>query len=121
MATVMIISTEKDMRSEVLYLLSMVPFIVPHTLCVFEIGQENTRLRYAILHCIMYVENIVMAVLFYTATPTQEFWYGIPCMVAILLGYIVGVFFQVVFYLRCHPYQKVKCYVPCADLQLEYD
>ena len=92
--------------------------LATNTLCPFELETETrSRLRYATLHCIMYAENILMSVLWYTAIYSKDLWYGIPCMVIILLGHILGVIIQVIFYLRFHPkYDDIKCWVPCYYL-----
>ena len=118
--TLMITSNTVKFGEDEVGLLGLM-FLVPvNTLCVFVFGEQHTRLRYAIYHCIMYTENVVMAVLWYSATYTQDLWYHIPCMAIILFGYIVGVIFQVIFYLKFHPpKEEIKCCVPCNDLQFK--
>ena len=119
----MIIRKEQEFREDMSSLFLFVALIVVNTLCVFDIGQPPPRLRYMTFHCIMFTENIIMAVLWFSATPTQELWYSIPCLVVILLGYVVGVIFQVIFYAKCHPNSEdIECCVPCEELEFgEYD
>ena len=92
-----------------------------NTLCVFLISSSSkSRIRYVTLHSIMYAENIVMAVLWYTSTLTQELWYSIPFMVIILLGYLIGVIFQIVSYKICHHNsERIDCCVSCNELEFE--
>ena len=93
-----------------------------HIFCFFNLKEGHTRLRYAVYYFIIYTENMIMALLWYMVTQTQEFWYHIPCMVMILLGFIVGVVLQIIYYLKFHPNNKItgkeiKFWVPCGDLQ----
>ena len=101
-------------------LVDLVYLVAINTLCVFDSDVRHTRLWYVICHCIMYAENILMAVLWFTFTSTQAFWFKITCMGIILLGYIVGVIFQVIFYLKFHPEkEEIMCCEPCNELHFK--
>ena len=100
---------------------SMVAAVI-HILCFFNLKEGHTRLRYATYYFLMYIENMVLALLWYLSTQTQEYWYQIPCMVMIHLGFIVGVVLQIIYYLKFHPNNKIpgkeiKLWIPCSELQ----
>ena len=96
--------------------------------CQFRKGNVGHRkrhyrtLQYIVFHCILYTENIVMAVLCYTDTTTEGSWYRIPCIVIIFLGYIVGFSFQMIFHLTFHPEasdgEEIEYCVLLTDIKL---
>ena len=126
-AIIIIVELSKQRRAHCPKMLTAtILSLATNTLCPYELDTKTyelntktrSRLRYATFHCIMYTENILMVVLWYTATYSHDLWYRIPCMVIILLGHIVGVIIQIIFYLRFHPkYKDITCCVPWHELQ----
>ena len=71
--------------------------VVIHTFCVHADKGESRLCRYTFYHFVMFTENVLMSVLWYTTTQSQDVSYHTPCMVIIILGYILGVIFQIIY------------------------
>lgn len=66
---------------------------------------RQTRYRYAVFYTICFLENIICVVLYVNFSPAedkQETYFLILCILSIV-PFIIGVFFMILYYLRCHP------------------
>lgn len=93
-----------------------------HVFCFFNLCEGRTRLRYAIFYTLVYLENMAMMVAWHRFLPTESPWYVLPAMVSVLGLFFVGVLFQVVYYVRCHPNNEnsetmVRIWVPWSELE----
>ena len=86
---------------------------------------DRTRLRYAVYHVLVYLENAAMIITWHAfgSTKSRHIWYHIPVMLSVLLGYLIGVAFQALYYVKCHPRKDdedyhVKQWIACRDLTL---
>lgn len=92
--------------------------------CFFNLLEGHTRLRYTIFYTLVYLENLAMIVTWYSFHSTEETWYIIPAMVAVLGLFFVGIFFQLIYYVFLHPNnrfssKRIRICIPCSELIME--
>ncbi|ELU04625.1 hypothetical protein CAPTEDRAFT_173571 [Capitella teleta] len=99
-----------------------------HIFCFFNLIEGHSRLRCVFYYALIYVENVILVVTWYvTATTNNELsWYYLPSIVVVLFVFWVGIGFQVVYYLCCHPNnlsvlhvrKRIRCCVKCSELSM---
>ena len=95
-----------------------------YVFCYFNLTEGHTRLRYLFYYTIVYSENAAMILVWYIFTQTLDIWYHSYAMVAVLAGFFIGIFFQVVYYLKYHPNnlppcdknRRIRLWVPLDEL-----
>ena len=102
-----------------------------HIFCFFNLIEGHTRLRCVLYYTIVYVENLAMVMTWYVVASTndQPSWYFVPGVVCVLVIFWVGIGFQVVYYLCCHPNndsvlhvrKRIRVCVKCPELSLIKD
>lgn len=71
--------------------------------CYLNLTEGHTRLRYLFYYTVVYSENAAMILAWYLFTQTQDIWYHSYALAAVLLGFALGVVFQIFYYLKLHP------------------
>ena len=71
--------------------------------CYVNLTDGHSRLHYSIYYVVVYLENFFMCMVWYVFAHTENKWYTHPSLLLIFVGFLVGIFFQVVYYLWCHP------------------
>jgi len=89
----------------------------------FNLIEGHTRLRYIIYYCIVYAENCLMMVLYYTSQSTTSRWHVPLSMIAVLGLFFVGILIQFVYYAVFHPNnypknkkQRIQLCLDCREL-----
>ena len=88
--------------------------------------EGHTRLRYLIFYSVVYAENLGMIMLWYAMEGTNMKWFHTAAMVAILLGFFVGICLQVIYYRFFHPNRyppfssiqekQIFCCISCSEM-----
>ena len=76
--------------------------------CFLNLVEGHTRLRYLFYYIITFIEDAALITTWYLLTQTKYIWYQNPAICAVFLGYVVGMFFQVIYYLKAHPNNFVE-------------
>ena len=71
--------------------------------CFINVVEGHTRLRYLLYYAIVFSENIGLTFGWYIFAHTQDYWYVVPATSIIVCGFIVGIFFQILYYVFFHP------------------
>ena len=89
----------------------------------FNLIEGHTRLRYVIYYSIVYAENCMMMVLYYSVVSTTSHWYVPMSMITVLGLFFVGILIQLVYYVHFHPNndpkngkQPIKFCLDCREL-----
>lgn len=80
----------------------------------------HTRLRYVFYYCIIYLENCIMIMVWYMFSHTETTWYTPLSIVVVLVGFLIGVVLQVLYYLCAHPnnFPPVQPYYPHKRIRM---
>ena len=90
--------------------------------CFLNVKEGQTRLRYVIYYTIIYVENLIMTLLLYIFAHTGNSWYFKPALVCIIGGFILGISFHIIYYLKCHPnnyseyHKSIQLCLKCSEM-----
>ena len=102
-----------------------------HIFCFFNLIEGHTRLRCVVYYGVMYVENLSLVMTWYiiASTNREVSWYFMPGLVCVLVIFWVGIGFQVLYYMCCHPNnmsvlhvrKRIRWWVSCPQLSLTKD
>ncbi|XP_055340617.1 XK-related protein 6-like [Paramacrobiotus metropolitanus] len=67
-----------------------------------NVKDARTRWKYVGYYTVYYVENVVMITLWFTHTENVH-WFRVPAMVAVIVGFWVGIGFMLLYYQLFHP------------------
>ena len=93
----------------------------------FNISEGRTRLRSLVYYTVIFVENMAMIIAWYITASTKTYdWYHTPAIIMVILGFFIGIMFQLLYYKFCHPiyYSKehelmtIPFWVSCNELSL---
>lgn len=95
-----------------------------HLYCFFNVKEGHTRIRYIIFYTIVYVENLILTFSWFIKTQTDDLPYHTPALLLVVIGFWVGMFFMLLYYLRFHPNdyplvheeKKIRFWIPCSEL-----
>ncbi len=76
-----------------------------HIFCFINLLEGHSRLRCLAFYTLVYMENITLILLWYIpgSTTMQFSWYITPALIFVILGFIIGIFFQLAYYKCFHP------------------
>ena len=100
-----------------------------HVFCFFNLIEGHTRLRCLVYYCVVFLEDLAMVIaLYFTASAAnQTSWYILPGVILVPLLFLLGIGFQVFYYLKCHPnntspdHENIHTWVKCSELSLIKD
>lgn len=71
--------------------------------CYVNLMEGHSRFQYTIYYVVVYLENFFMVSMWYVFAHTHEMWYLQPSLLLVFVGFLLGILFQVIYYLWCHP------------------
>lgn len=71
--------------------------------CYLNLIEGRTRLRYLFYYIITFLEDGALISVWYLLTQTRFLWYQNPAICTVFGGYVIGITFQIVYYLKFHP------------------
>ncbi|CAL1284390.1 unnamed protein product [Larinioides sclopetarius] len=80
---------------------------VIYVFCFVNVKDEPTRWKYATYYFIIWVENLVLILLWYLRSDS-DIWFRIPLLSAVILGLALGLIFLVIYYKYLHPNKVAK-------------
>ena len=99
-----------------------------HVFCFFNLLESHTRLRCLFYYTLVYVENAAMILSWFISASTigSSGWYQMPALGLVIGGFFVGIIFQIMYYMWCHPNnssefhfdRRIRWWVPCKELSL---
>jgi hypothetical protein len=79
-----------------------------YVFCYFNLKAGRTRLRYLIYYIVFYAENILFCTSYFIFSKDASFSFKLAMLLIVIIGFWVAIFFQIVYYLRCHPSSKIS-------------
>ncbi len=76
---------------------------VVYIFCYFNLIDNHTRLRYFIFYIIILFEDLLLIFICYMSSHTHHKWYHYPAIFGVIAGYMIGILFQIIYYLFFHP------------------
>ena len=80
-----------------------------YVFCQVALVDGHTRMRYLVYYVIVFTENTVMILLWYTTSATMDWWYITPALITVFVGFFVGIAFQMIYYRWFHPNSCPSC------------
>ena len=74
-----------------------------YVFCYLNLIEGHTRLRYVFYYSVTFLEDALLISVWYMFTQTRYVWYQSPAIAAVFSGYVIGITFQVIYYLKAHP------------------
>ncbi len=94
-----------------------------YVFCFLNLIEGHTRLRYFIYYCLTFVEDAGLISTWYLFSQTKYRWYQNPAICAVFIGYVLGITFQVIYYLKAHPNnfaedksKAIRTWIPFKEL-----
>ena len=91
--------------------------------CFLNLTEGHTRLRYLFYYLITFLEDAVLISVWYLLTQTKYVWYQRPAIFAVFSGYVIGILFQILYYLKAHPNnyaedktKAIRAWIPLMEL-----
>jgi len=82
---------------------------IVYVFCQVALVDGHMRLRYLVYYVIVFTENTVMILLWYTTSATMDWWYISPALITVFVGFFVGIVFQIIYYMWFHPNSCPSC------------
>ena len=68
-----------------------------------NLQEGHSRLYYNCYYVIVYCENCIMIVTWYVFSDTEMKWYVLGAILLVIVGFLIGVAFQLIYYYCAHP------------------
>ena len=82
-----------------------------------NIRDGHTRLRYLFYYSLIFVENTVLISFWYINVSSDNMWFSLPILIYTIVGFFIGVFFQLIYYKYFHPKcMQIKLCLTCKEL-----
>lgn len=85
--------------------------------CFFNVKDGHTRFRCLAYYVIVYLENAAFIFLWFFLTRDLGAWFHFPALFAVLLGFFVGIAFQMTYYVLFHPGGDIKLCLPRQEVE----
>ncbi len=98
---------------------------IVYIFCYFNLIDNHTRLRYFIFYIVILFEDLLLIFICYMSSHTHHRWYHSPAIFGVISGYFIGILFQMIYYLFCHPKgsicdtgneSRIKCCLTWSEL-----
>ena len=95
-----------------------------YVFCFLNLIEGHTRLRYLFYYIITFLEDAALISVWYLLTQTKYVWYQNPAICTVFSGYILGISFQIIYYLKVHPNnhaedktKAIRARIPLSELR----
>ena len=92
--------------------------------CYLNLIEGHTRLRYLLYYIITFLEDAALISTWYLLTQTKYVWYQNPAICAVFSGYVLGIVFQMSYYVKFHPNnyaedktKAIRTWIPLRELR----
>ena len=96
-------SSNVNERSDKCERLFNVMMIALYMFTYINLQEGHTRLYYICYYAIVYCENCIMIVTWYVFSDTEMKWYVLGAILLVIVGFLIGVAFQLIYYYCAHP------------------